>query len=79
MIILGKKKQFKKQKNFIYNIKFSNGFMSEAERLDRLLQFIVQEELRKLLILTKTTQLWNWRHHYLLYMKNNQLSTSRQK
>lgn len=41
--------------------------MSEAERLDQLLQFIVQEELRKLL--AQATTLWNWRHHYLLYMK----------
>lgn len=43
--------------------------MTEAERLDLLLRVIVLEEMRRL----REIAAWEWRHHYFLYMKENNL------
>lgn len=45
--------------------------MTDAEQLDRLLQMVVQEEIRRLMENAARTKLWDWQHQYMMYIKEH--------
>jgi transcription termination factor NusB len=68
--LLNKKNDFK-NKFFLYIKNLQQGCMTEAEHLDRLLQMIVQKEMRRLTQLSTHANVWNILCHqyFILYGK----------